>query len=55
MGDGNMSEWIEDVKVAVENNLPIVLVQGTEICDKMIGYLNEKNKFYNSGKLESKG
>ena len=48
MGDGAISEWIPDVKIAVENNLPIILIKGTDICDKMIGYLNEKTKFYNS-------
>lgn len=48
MGSGDITEWISDVKIAVENNLPIILVKGTDICDKMIGYINEKTKFYNA-------
>lgn len=48
MGSGDITEWISDVKIAVEKNLPIILVKGTDICDKMIGYINEKTKFYNA-------
>jgi hypothetical protein len=48
LGDGDISEWIDDVKIAVEKNLPIILVSGSDICDKMIGYINEKTKFYNA-------
>lgn len=29
--------------------MPIILVKGSDLCDKMIGYINEKSKFYNSG------
>lgn len=54
LGDGEISEWIEDVKIAVKNNLPIILVKGTTICDKMIGYINEKTKFYNGGEFYPK-
>lgn len=49
LGDGEISEWIEDVKLAVKYDLPIILVKGNTICDKMIGYINEKTKFYNGG------
>ena len=45
MGEDN--SCLEDIKIAVEKKLPVILVKGSELCDKMIGYLNEKTKFYN--------
>ena len=48
MGEGDMSEWIKDIEIAVEKNLPVILVKGSEICDKMIEYLSQKTKFYNA-------
>jgi len=43
-----MSEWQRDLEIAVEKNLPVILVKGSEICEKMIDYLAEKTKFYNA-------
>jgi len=48
MGDCNIEEWIDDIKIAVARKLPIILVKGNDICDKMIAFINEKTKFYNS-------
>ena len=48
MGDCDIEEWIDDIKIAVSKKLPIILVKGNDICDKMISFINEKTKFYNS-------
>lgn len=50
MGDGDIHEWIEDMKIAVAKKLPIILVKGTDICDKMIAFMSEKTKLFNTGK-----
>lgn len=39
MGEGEMSDWLRDIEIAVENNLPIIIVKGSEVCEKMIEYL----------------
>jgi SLOG in TRPM, prokaryote len=47
LGDCDISEWIEDVRIAVQQNLPIILVKGSKMCDAMIDHINGKAQIQN--------
>lgn len=44
---GDEPSCIEEIKIGVEMNLPIIIVKGSQLCDKIIGYLNHKETMYN--------
>lgn len=53
MGDSPASEWLADIQIvkflyqAVENNLPIILVKGSQMCNGLIDHLSGKSKIHN--------
>jgi hypothetical protein len=44
---GEEASCLEEIKIGVEMKLPIIIVKGSPLCDKIIGYLNHKETMYN--------
>lgn len=60
LGDADVNEWIEDVRIvrtqitqAVQQNLPIILVKGSKMCDVMIDHINGKSQVQNQSSLRN--
>ena len=53
MGDSSPAEWIDDVRLAVEHELPVIFVKGSQMCDAFIDHLNGKSKLHNAGMVMS--
>lgn len=45
---GEDPSCLEEIRYGVEKNLPIILVKGGDLSDKIIGYLNNNEKFHNA-------
>ena len=57
MGDSDPSEWIDEISIvdldltkAVDNNLPVIVVKGSPMCNSIIDHLNGKGKMHNEGR-----
>lgn len=59
LGDSDVNEWIEDLRIvdsshqAVDNQLPVIVVKGSKMCDAIIDHINGKNKMRNEGSPRS--
>ena len=47
-GDDDSS--LQELALAVQMKLPVIIVEGSELCNKIIGYIVGKVSFYNEGK-----
>jgi hypothetical protein len=48
-GDDDSS--LQELALAVQMKLPVIIVEGSELCNKIIGYIVHRVSFYNKGKF----